>query len=300
MTGVVMNKLEIRQNAIAAAKVSQGNRAARLLRNPKAVLVPYLMRKLNLKRDVEIKTSWGGNFNGILPESVTSEIWRSGGFELPVCLSLIRFLDHGSTFIDIGAHFGYFSLLASELVGQAGSVVSIEAMPSTFTYLQNNISRNSAFENVSLFQGAAYSERTELEFRDFGVVASSLNSAFAARDSSGIINTDGEIVKVQAHKVDDIVSMLNVSKIDTIKIDAESSERFVIRGLSETIKKHSPKIILEVGDSNPGEGSVAELLQMMAAHGYVPYYWKTPDELVRYTPTDFVPYANLTFSNSEP
>lgn len=48
----------------------------------------------------------------------------------------------GDTFIDVGANIGYYSLLASPLVGEAGAVVAIEASPQTFVLLENNLARN--------------------------------------------------------------------------------------------------------------------------------------------------------------
>src|SRR5688572_8568167 len=39
------------------------------------------------------------------------------------------FLPPGGTFLDVGAHAGYFSLLASTLVGPAGHVYALEPNP---------------------------------------------------------------------------------------------------------------------------------------------------------------------------
>jgi FkbM family methyltransferase len=289
----------MRTKIIAASKISAGSRWSRLLRNPATVLTPYLMRKLGIRRNISIPTVWGGRFDGVLPEGVSAEIWRSGSFELPVSLTLLHFLKEGGTYVDIGAHFGYFSLLASKLVGQTGRVVSVEAMPSTFGYLKNNVERNGTYKNVSLFQGAAYSERTQLEFRDFGVVASSLNSAFTARDSGHIIKDHGQVVKVEAHKADDIIATHNLKKIDLIKIDAESSEQFVLMGLAKTLKTQKPAIVMEVGDSDPTGNSVEMLLSALAAQDYKPYYWDETQKLLPYIPASFVPYANLVFCHKD-
>ena len=257
------------------------------------------MRKTGMRRDITVDTAWGGKFSGILPEAVSSEIWRSGTFELPVSLSLFHFLKEGSTYLDIGAHFGYFSLLASKLVGEPGRVLSVEAMPSTFAYLKRNIERNATYKNVTLFQGAAFSERRELEFRDFGVVASSLNSAFAARDTGNIIENQGASVIVQAHCVDDVVTENKFTRVDLVKIDAESSEKFVLMGMPNILHNFKPAIVMEVGDSDPSKNSVSDLIAMLAKDGYSPFYWNETQVLKAYAVAGHVPYANLVFCHKD-
>ena len=285
----------MRRRIIEAGQVSKGGRISRLIRNPIATLTPYVMRSIGVRRNVTVTTAWGGKFSGLLPEAVSSEIWRSGGFELPVSLALLQFLKPGGIYVDVGAHFGYFSLLASRLVGANGRVISVEAMPSTFSYLTNNIERNATDKNVTAFQNAGYSENIDLEFRDFGVVASSLNSAFQARDSYGIIKTEGKVVVVKARKVDDIVEEVGLQKIDLVKIDAESSEKFVLIGMSNILKKHRPAVVMEVGDSDPNKNSVKELVELLATHNYRPFSWDHNYQLQPFELIGHVPYANLVF-----
>lgn len=45
----------------------------------------------------------------------------------------------GDTFIDIGAHIGYYTLLASGIVGRLGMVIAFEPEPSNFYLLQKNV-----------------------------------------------------------------------------------------------------------------------------------------------------------------
>jgi FkbM family methyltransferase len=284
---------------VESAKVTSGSRLLRSLRSPVKTLLPPIMRRLGIKRKLDVQTIWGGVFTGVLPEAVTSEIWRSGSFELPVGLSIMKFLPAGGSYLDVGAHFGYFSLLGSHLAGADGKVLSVEATPSTFQSLKYNIENNAAFKNVALVQGAAYSERKVLEFRDFGVVASSLNSAFAARDSQNIIKSAGEAVKVQAHTVDDILMLNRFDTLDVAKIDAESSEMQVLLGMKQTLKTIRPVIIMEVGDTDPEGTSTEKLLSYLDEYGYQPYHWTGAKELAPFKKSGYLPYANLTFVPNE-
>jgi FkbM family methyltransferase len=294
-----MNVNAMRDAIISASRISSGSRLSRLLRRPVQTTVPYLMRKLSIQRQVDLKTAWGGTFSGVLPEAVTSEIWRSGTFERPVGLSLIEFLKPGGCFVDIGAHFGFFSLLASKLVGANGQVLAIEAMPSTYVHLAENIRKNAAFDNVSTFQGAAYSEETKLQFKDFGVVASSLNSAFAARDSTGIIRDEGKAVTIQAQTVDFLAAQFQLVRIDLMKIDAESSEKFVIMGIKNILDKMRPTIVMEVGDLTPDGDSAGGLIEQLKEANYRPFHWNANNELRAFEGAEHISYANLVFLPTE-
>ena len=63
-------------------------------------------------------------------------------YEPDVRAALQYFLKLGNTFIDCGANIGYFSVLANNLVGKAGKVISIEANPVTFSLLEANLKAN--------------------------------------------------------------------------------------------------------------------------------------------------------------
>ena len=48
----------------------------------------------------------------------------------------------GACFYDVGAHIGFYSLLAARLVGQGGHVVAFEPDPANAAVLRENITRN--------------------------------------------------------------------------------------------------------------------------------------------------------------
>ena len=72
---------------------------------------------LNKASEIKVKTFWDGEIEVILPEMVSISIWRNGFVESDVTIYLLKYLNNGETFVDIGAHFGFYSLLASSIVG---------------------------------------------------------------------------------------------------------------------------------------------------------------------------------------
>ena len=71
------------------------------------------------------------------------------GFEKNEIDYIEKNLNNGDIFVDIGANIGLFSLIASQLVGEKGKVISFEPSPITFNRLQENINLNN-FSNIEI------------------------------------------------------------------------------------------------------------------------------------------------------
>lgn len=255
-----------------------------------------MFRLTGRQRGISVETFWGGRFTGIVPEAVTTMIRRTGYLDAPVCRALLQHLHAGNVFLDVGAHFGFFSLLASQVVGYHGRIVSVEAMPSTFSQLERNVLENAPFENIATIQCAAGDKAGELEFSDFGLTFSSLNSAFDMRGPRArrrhVASTS---VTVQVEPLDDIVERLSLARLDLVKIDTESSEHLVLAGFERSLRRFSPKVCIEVSDATPEEAEHSEhIISFMRENGYRPfrYYGSTLVEVRKEEPTG---YDNFLF-----
>lgn len=75
--------------------------------------------------------------NIALPAS--TDIYLTGGkshdSEIRLAKFLIKNLNQGDNFVDIGAHYGYFTLLGAHLVGKGGRVF-FEPGKSTYSLLE--------------------------------------------------------------------------------------------------------------------------------------------------------------------
>lgn len=81
-------------------------------------------------------------FHCDLRDSVAAEACFTGWYEpqeTRVCAHVLR---PGSVFVDVGANWGYFSLVAAGLVGAAGRVVALEPEPRLFERLSSNVAMN--------------------------------------------------------------------------------------------------------------------------------------------------------------
>ncbi len=148
----------------------------------------------------------------------------------------------GENCVDIGAHIGKYTLSLAKAVGNDGIVVSVEANPSNYKTLQNNIRLNN-LQNVIALNLAAWERECTLK----------LFTGHFAGHHSAKINWRLGWVEVKAAAMDSIIKGLRLDSVDWIKIDVEGAELEVLRGLKKTISKHKPKIIIEVFSGNMRE-----------------------------------------------
>src|ERR1700704_2337102 len=78
----------------------------------------------------------------------------------PELAYLEKILSAGKVFIDVGANFGVYTLVASKLVGETGSVLAFEPAAQSFAILRQNIELNH-FSNVRGFQVALAQTRSK-------------------------------------------------------------------------------------------------------------------------------------------
>ena len=105
----------------------------------------FFLNKLNFSFPYKIKTFWGKRMKVVLPEVISSDLRRFGFIEDSVASFIINYCSRGNTVVDVGSHFGFFSLLMAEVVGNNGNVHSFEPTPTTFSVLESNVSK---IENI--------------------------------------------------------------------------------------------------------------------------------------------------------
>ncbi len=284
-----------------ATELSGKSRFVRLVQSPIKSIVPVIMRKMGISYPLELNTFWGGKFASVLPEAVSTCIWRTGSFDESVSLTLLHYLPVGGVFLDIGAHFGFFSLFASSLAGSNGQVIAVEAIPSTFKQLKQNIEISSNHEKIYAVNVAAYNKQCNLEFSDFGVIASSLNSAFNVRQRNSLVKHTPVKISIEAKTVDAILEEIPVERLDVVKIDAESSELFVLQGMASSLSKFRPVVILEIGDYGvQGSYRSSEIVDLLKAIGYSAFEWNASQKLVELKLEEKFSYNNVVFLPCEP
>jgi len=113
----------------------------RLLMRIRPAPVASMIKHLLFMRRVELATAEGTFW--VDPASVLGQILdASGSYESHTLAALRRLLRPGDTFVDVGANEGYFSVVASRLVGAAGHVVAVEPQLRLQEVLRRNFRLN--------------------------------------------------------------------------------------------------------------------------------------------------------------
>jgi FkbM family methyltransferase len=172
---------------------------------------------------------------------------------------LIRELKDGMTFFDVGACLGYYSLLASRLVGASGGVHVFEPSPPLLPVLRRNLDGKS---NVRLVEQALDETPGQLTFyvAPFPFIGtSSLRSDWQKRT---------EPVTVKTVRLDDYCWAAGAFP-DVLKIDAEGTEDRILRGAKRLLGEKPPLIAMEV--FLPLLDSDRRALRVLEDLGYIPY-----------------------------
>lgn len=179
-----------------------------------------------------------------LREEVSQQLFLYGGYEDALTLAVMRALTPGSVFFDVGAHYGYYSVLASRFVGGHGRVVAFEPGLSAFSKLSINLSGR---ENCECHRKAVWRASGPLSFNDAGDDRSAFSSTSDLRLPHESSSDGTTMVEVDATSLDDFVRRTDL-RPDVIKIDVESAELDVIMGAQEVLAKCRPMLTIEVGD----------------------------------------------------
>lgn len=160
-------------------------------------------------------------------------------------------LKAGMTFVDVGAHHGYYTLLAAKLVGGLGLVVCFEPNPNNYRILGENISNNGYFWVIPHYIALGW---------DDGVETPLYLNERSGRSSFHRQNLDS--VDVEIWMLDTIWQKNNHPSPDIIKIDTEGHEYQVVQGMEQTLKANpNCKVILEVHPQlNPESIKAVDLL----------------------------------------
>lgn len=212
-----------------------------------------------------------------LGDHIEAGIYRDGAYEPEVTAAFCTLLQPGSTVFDVGAHVGYYTLLAAGRIGQLGSVHAFEPVPEIFERLRANVALN-GFRNVHLNRLALSTEEGFLHIYP----ASGSNSG-----TSSILRTLGNApvpVKVPSTTIDAYVRRNGLRKLDLVKLDVEGAELFVLRGGEQILASQGPDVIVEMGNSlfQQAGYDLSTVLDFMTSLGYQPFRIDNPQGTFTY------------------
>jgi len=208
----------------------------------------------------------GYRFHCSLRDHIACSVFFSGCYEAQESAFVRGWLCPGMSFVDTGANWGLFSLLAASLVGPSGRVISLEPDPRVFLKLKSNIERNQ-LKQVEAFQVAAADREAELLLAGHDGV--NQNSGMSRLVESG--GTSSLTFSVRSQRLDSLLDETGLDTIDLLKMDVEGAEHMVLAGMENGLKRLRYRcILLELHPLHPGETrpTLREITGLLLAKGY--------------------------------
>jgi FkbM family methyltransferase len=154
----------------------------------------------------------------------------------------------GDVVYDVGAHFGYYTLLASKLVGPAGRVLAFEPSPGNLAYLYRHITLNN---------------RSNVEVLELAVSDHEGTARFETRAGSGVGHlSEGGLLEVKLTRLDSLLQ--NYPPPNVMKIDVEGAEVELLRGATDLLGGAKPNILLSLHGENLKRACVG----ILTGYGY--------------------------------
>lgn len=171
-----------------------------------------------------------------------------GTYERPTAALVGRLLAPGMTVLDVGAHLGYYTLLASSLVGPGGSVRAFEPDPETRRFLERNVAENGIQDRVRVVSKAVGATEGRLPL--FRHAADSGSSSLLRREAGGISPVEVEVTTLDAWAASE-----GWPGVDLVKIDVEGGEAAVLAGAAGLVDRNpAMAMVLELNTEASGDG----------------------------------------------
>jgi FkbM family methyltransferase len=161
-------------------------------------------------------------------------------------------INTGDVIYDVGAHAGYFTLLAAKCAGPGGRVLAFEAYEPNLHRLRASVAANHLLN---------------VDARALAISDACGDARFALHDSSLEGMLLGDDALPPSHHAERTVATTTIDELAAggapppavIKIDVEGAEARVIAGARDTLAAHKPSLLIEIHSEEAGAAVAAAL-----------------------------------------
>lgn len=178
---------------------------------------------------------------------------------------MARTVRAGMTAVDVGANYGYYTLLLADLVGPSGATYAVEPNPDVATLLRRSVLLNGFYHRTTVCEvgagdgpGQATLVVPDREPKNGALIA-------------GAWTGGGTRYEVNVAALDDLIPADR--PIDFIKIDAEGGEEAIVAGMSRIFDKQRPAMVLEFNAARYSDpaGFLDRLVHLYGGLAHVDY-----------------------------
>ncbi len=186
-----------------------------------------------------------------------------GKYEPEITAVFDRYCHPGMTAFEIGAHAGYHTIRLAKLCGPSGRVHAFEPVPQNVECLMETLRLNH-LRNVQVHELAVSNREGMAELTTNGVF-----DGFACLKQGGHgrrerPSRDSQLLAVRTIDLDTFCPRFGIAQVDLIKMDIEGGEMLALQGMTETLLRCRPVLILELW----GSEHQVEAPEFLARVGY--------------------------------
>jgi len=198
----------------------------------------------------------------------TLQAFSQSGYEKTTVSLLKKILNEGMNAINIGANIGYFTLIMAKCVGEQGHIISFEPFQRTSEILKKNVEIN-GYSNIEIVtKGVSNTTKNVDLWVGGGSVYNFISEKSPEHDPRL------QKITIEAISIDEFFKNKKMN-IHLAQIDAEGSEKYILEGMQEIIKKNpSMNIIIEYNPytlelTGTSGGEFLELIVKMGFYIYL-------------------------------
>lgn len=159
-----------------------------------------------------------------------------GAWEPATTAALLAAVRPGMRVLDVGANFGWFTLLLAQRVGPQGRVFAFEPVSHWRRQLRRHLIANGLADRVVVVP--------------YGLSDQASERPIVVGDSSATLHwAGGEVPRAVEHvelrALDDAVAALGIDRIDLVKLDLDGHEPRFLRGAAKSLARWRPLVSLE-------------------------------------------------------
>lgn len=155
-------------------------------------------------------------------------------------IGLLKSDDNNKTIFDVGANFGYLSMVWANTVCKNGKVYSFEPHPLLFNSYSKSVKSNNLQDQIVTENVAVGNELGTIEINLLSTTSNTLDLESNKKNDKK--------VNVDIITLDHYVKTNNIKKCDLIKIDVDGIEFDILNGSKELIEKLQPIFIVETNN----------------------------------------------------
>lgn len=174
--------------------------------------------------------------------TVTRTLYVFGEYEIIETRCLLRLLNGGGAFVDVGANTGYYSLVAGTALPSPSRIFAFEPCSENYALLERNIQLNN-LQNVQT-QQVAISDKSGT----FSLYKSRINKG----DHRIYDGRDDSIYNLGQPRTSELVPMMRLDdhrelqamKVGVIKMDIQGAEHAAVRGMTTLLTKNRNVVLM--------------------------------------------------------